>query len=236
VKPLRNETGATDPNIIAAQALLAKVGPLEPSADRKRRVRLRLDSSSRVTTMPPLLRPALIAAVLLGVTAAGAKLGGVLPDSPVEAMSRLFDNPVQALQAPVEEAKARSLAVRAPARPAPEEAEAQAEEPVADAAEPRRNRPVQAAPGASSPGSKLMVEAMKARRSGDTARASRLLDEYQKKYPEGALKEEALALSMEAAAARGDASAAKLARQYLGRYPNGRFREQAQRVLRNPQR
>ncbi|HVJ14535.1 MAG TPA: hypothetical protein VM686_03805, partial [Polyangiaceae bacterium] len=93
-----------------------------------------------------------------------------------------------------------------------------------------------AAPSASSPGAKLMVEAMQARRSGDTKRASKLLKEYQRKYPDGALQVVALALSMEAAAARGDASANKLARQYLERYPNGRFRDQAQRVLRPAQR
>jgi TolA-binding protein len=229
-----------DPNMLAAQALLAKVMPLEPSADRQRRVRLRLDSSSR-QALPPLLRPALVAAVLLAVTAAGAKMGGVLPTSPVEAVERLFSKPVQELGAPIAQAKARSEALKAKT-PAPEaEAEAEAslelsDLPLEDATHAPRTRSGQPAAGASSQSAKLMVEAMKARRSGDTARASQLLKEYQRKYPEGALQEEALALSMEAAAARGDASATKLARQYLERYPNGRFRDQAQRVLRPAQR
>ena len=224
MRPLREQTDSMDPNVLAAQALLAKVMPLEPSADRQRRVRLRLDSTSR-QALPPLLRPALIAAVLLGVTAAGAKMGGVLPESPAQAVEELFSKPVQTISAPVAQAKA--------SEPEAERAYELSDLPLEDA-HARRSR--SAAPAASTPGAKLMVEAMQARRSGDTARASKLLKEYQRKYPDGALQEEALALSMEAAAARGDASANKLARQYLERYPNGRFRDQAQRVLRPAQR
>lgn len=228
MRPLREHTDSMDPNLLAAQALLAKVGPLEPSADRQRRVRLRLDSSSR-QPLPPLLRPALIAAVLLAVTGAGAKIGGVLPASPMKAVEELFSKPVQSLAEPVAQAKASTQALRAKAVEARADEAPQAEPPAAGASHARKARP--AAPGASSESAKLVVEAMKARRSGDSARASKLLKEYQRKYPEGALQEEALALRMEAAAGRGDASAAKLARQYLSRYPNGRFRDQAQRVL-----
>jgi hypothetical protein len=43
--------------------------------------------------------------------------------------------------------------------------------------------------------------------------------------------EEALALSIEAAVARGDESARSFAAQYLKRYPGGRFRDQAERAL-----
>jgi hypothetical protein len=45
------------------------------------------------------------------------------------------------------------------------------------------------------------------------------------------LQEEALALSIEAAAGLGDDEARSLAVLYLRRYPNGRFRAQAQRVV-----
>jgi hypothetical protein len=220
-----------DPNMLAAQALLAKVMPLEPSADRQRRVRLRLDASSR-QPLPPFLRPALVAAMLLAVTAAGAKMGGVLPASAGNAVEQLFAKPVETISAPIAQAKARTLASKAKA------VEPEAERPLELSDLPLEHAPRArtAAPAPSTPGAKLMVEAMQARRSGDTARASKLLKEYQRKYPEGALQEEALALSMEAAAARGDAGANKLARQYLERYPNGRFRDQAQRVLRPAQR
>jgi len=45
------------------------------------------------------------------------------------------------------------------------------------------------------------------------------------------LVEDALALSIEAAAARKDPRAAEYARRYLARYPSGRFRGMAERVL-----
>ena len=83
----------------------------------------------------------------------------------------------------------------------------------------------------SGPGAALMIEAMQARRAGDMARAARLLNEYRTKYPDGALAEEALALSIEAASAGSDGSAAELARNYLTRFPHGRFRERVERVL-----
>src|SRR5262249_39042864 len=91
--------------------------------------------------------------------------------------------------------------------------------------------PAPVAPSASTPGGALMIEAMQARRAGDMARAASLLAEYRSKYPDGDLHEEALALSIEAAVARGDDNAQRLAAQYLKRYPNGRFREQAERAL-----
>ena len=69
------------------------------------------------------------------------------------------------------------------------------------------------------------------RKQGDAARAQALLDQYLKANPHGALAEDALALSIEAAAARKDPRAADYARRYLARYPNGRFRSVAARVL-----
>ena len=67
----------------------------------------------------------------------------------------------------------------------------------------------------------------------DPVRAGQLLDEYLKVYPRGALAEEALALSIEAAAARHDAArAAAFADRYLKEYPNGRFQRAAERVRR----
>ena len=49
--------------------------------------------------------------------------------------------------------------------------------------------------------------------------------------PQGALSEEALALSIEAAHARKDPAAKSHARRYLARYPAGRQRRLAERVL-----
>jgi type IV secretory pathway VirB10-like protein len=65
----------------------------------------------------------------------------------------------------------------------------------------------------------------------DPARASRLLAEYLARYPHGALAEEAVALSIEAAAARHSPSAATFAERYLREYPRGRFRHTAEQAL-----
>jgi hypothetical protein len=74
---------------------------------------------------------------------------------------------------------------------------------------------------------------LQARRAGDTVRAQQLTAEYQKKYPNGALKEEALAIAFESAAARKDPAATRLAQKYLAAFPRGRFRSQAEQVLSN---
>jgi len=83
--------------------------------------------------------------------------------------------------------------------------------------------------------SSLLFDATRAlRRERDPARAGVLLDGYFRRFPHGALAEEALALAIEAAEARGDARARVLARRYLGRYPTGHFRERAERALAGP--
>src|SRR5262249_62005404 len=70
----------------------------------------------------------------------------------------------------------------------------------------------------------LMMAAVQAlRREHDPVRAGALLDDYLRRFEHGALEEEALALAIEAAAARDDDRAADLAARYLSRYPHGRF-------------
>jgi len=71
----------------------------------------------------------------------------------------------------------------------------------------------------------LVLAAVRAlRREHNPIRAGALLDEYIRRFPQGVLAEEALAVGIEAAVARLDARAARLlAEQYLGRYPAGRF-------------
>jgi outer membrane protein assembly factor BamD (BamD/ComL family) len=73
-----------------------------------------------------------------------------------------------------------------------------------------------------------VLEAVRAlRKRGDAARAQVLLDEYLSENPGGALTEDALALAIEAAAARHDPRAKDYARRYLTRFPNGRFKSVA---------
>jgi hypothetical protein len=77
-----------------------------------------------------------------------------------------------------------------------------------------------------------VVEAMRAlRQEKNPARARALLAEHQALHPRGALSEEVLALSIEAAVAQGDARASDFARRYLSQYPRGRFRGLALRAL-----
>jgi hypothetical protein len=69
------------------------------------------------------------------------------------------------------------------------------------------------------------------RRDHDPARARALLDVYLSAHPSGGLAEEALAISIEAAAANHDADANVLASRYLRLYPSGPFHAIAQRTL-----
>jgi hypothetical protein len=78
----------------------------------------------------------------------------------------------------------------------------------------------------------LVVDAIRALRTDrDSRRATALLAEYSRTYPRGALSEEAVALSIEAAAASRSPSAATFAAQYLREYPHGRFRRAAEQAL-----
>jgi hypothetical protein len=80
-----------------------------------------------------------------------------------------------------------------------------------------------------------VLDAMVAlRRDHDAGRAGKLLDRYLTGHPRGALREEALALAIEAADARGDrATVTALARTYQSAYPGGRFASFAQSNLKN---
>jgi hypothetical protein len=82
----------------------------------------------------------------------------------------------------------------------------------------------------------LVVSAIQAlRQDRDPERAGRLLAAYLRTHPRGALAEEAVALSIEAADGRHSPAAATFARRYLREYPQGRFRSAAQRVLARPE-
>ena len=81
----------------------------------------------------------------------------------------------------------------------------------------------------------LVVSAIQAlRQDHDPGRASRLLAAYLRTYPRGALVEEAVALSFEAADARKSPAASAFAQRYLRDYPQGRFRIAAERLLARP--
>jgi hypothetical protein len=81
--------------------------------------------------------------------------------------------------------------------------------------------------------SRIVAAIQALRTEHDPDRAAKLVAEYLKVYPQGALAEEALALSIEAASARHNpAAAAAFAEQYLKQYPNGRFSRAAEQARR----
>jgi hypothetical protein len=224
MKPLREHLEDPDLTLRAGAALLAKVPPLELSAMQRRRIRARIDAVSEQPRSLRWLRPAFAVPVLLIVGVAGATVGpriyhAVVPQHSFEQEPPTFKAPAT----PQPRAAAPVVAPAAPGLPesiTPEELEAEKPAPA-----PRASQ--------SGPGATLMMEALQARRAGDTARAQELTAEYQKKYPNGALKEEALAIAFESAASRKDPSAGKLAQKYLASFPHGRFRAQAEQVLAN---
>ncbi len=82
----------------------------------------------------------------------------------------------------------------------------------------------------------LVVHAMRAlRRDNDPALARSLSATYLERHPDGALAEEALALTIEAALAQHEPDAAALGARYLQQYPNGPFRGLARRARTSPQ-
>ena len=90
-----------------------------------------------------------------------------------------------------------------------------------------------AAPTPTEDESALIVGAVRAlRRDGDPVRAQSLAEEALRRYPNGMQVEEAMALAMEAAAARGDgAGSRRAAQRYLDSFRGGRFADRAQRIL-----
>jgi hypothetical protein len=97
-------------------------------------------------------------------------------------------------------------------------------------AERRRTR-VSGAPAAGQ-----VLDAMVAlRRDHDAVRAQDLLARYLAGHPRGALREEAMVLSIEAADARDDQSGVeRLVKQYRASYPSGRFRPYVEDQLKRP--
>jgi hypothetical protein len=207
-----------------AADLMRAAGPTPDAPDVKQRVRERL-MQVRVRTRRRFV-PAVAAAftVLVIGTAFGATLGVRLWRARHEVLPRA----PTAAAPPAPMAAQAAAPATVPAKPAVIEApEALAPVPDPAAGEAKRTRPAgeDAETG-------LLFEATRAlRRDRDPARAAALLDDYFRRYPRGALGEEALAVAIEAAMARNDARAPALARRYLARYPKGHFRNAAERAL-----
>jgi len=235
-RALRDAERISDPELAFGAQLLGAVGPLPRSEQRKRRGWARLSSSS--TGLGWRLRGAQLA--LAGVLIAGASSAGVIQylrssqTTPAPRGSAAEPRPRVAPVTTPAPLASPAQPTRSASEPAPPASAATAElgsRPAARGATRAKPEPSITKAARSEAEAQLLVEAMRARRSGDPERAGALVDEYRLKHPNGALQEEALILSIESAVTRKAGNSAALAREYLTRYPRGRFRAQAQRVL-----
>jgi hypothetical protein len=235
LRPLVSTSDIADEDLARGARLLGQVGPLARSEFRKRRVW----NALRIGTRPPLLFRLrswhLALAGVLVTAASSAAVGGLYVAHTQSLQRELADAPVPTpAKAPVQHARRAQHA----AAPSVQSEPVAAAEPVADPAPaphaPTRSRAADAAPhgkpAQSEAEAQLLVEAMRARREGDSQRVSELVDEYRAKHPNGSLQEEALILSVESAVSRHAPNASALAREYLSRFPSGRFAAQARRV------
>jgi hypothetical protein len=240
MKPLRDRSEPMSPIEASAVSLLRSVQPCQPPPEFKHRVRARL-LASRPATRARLIRPAAVGvgALLLAAGASAAIAGTWVvrqyqaSGSSPGAKAKLTPSPA----ASVLGSQGASQRALEPAAAAPEVVvQAEIDTPSIPEAQPytRSNaRSPTKASEQSKPSEqvKLVFDSMRAlRRDGQPERAARLLDEYLRRYPGGALAEEALALSIEAATMLGDPRAKDMANRYLARYPNGQFQKAAERA------
>jgi hypothetical protein len=228
----------------SAEAILVDVikasSPVEPSHFQQRRVLERVLDRQRTHRRSAVmfLRPVVVVGVLLvaGVTAAATfghgwiarGLRTLRSAAPVEAMAaapvyrphRRATEPAEPRGLDPSEAEPEAAPGPAPTLPATRSAPGLAVRSHAARTEGRSEDP------------SLVVDAIRALRTDhDPRRASTLLGQYLRTYPHGALSEEAVALSIEAAAASRSPSATTFAAQYLREYPHGRFRRTAEQAL-----
>ncbi len=217
----------TEPSLGALTDLVASAEKLQLGPFAKRAMESRLQRALQTPSKRPLFfRPALFGAGALLIAATAAAAGYSFLSAPPSASSAAAVAPI-----------APPATVVVPPRQAPQPVEVP-ETPQADtppAVEPSTSATVNKRAAdklAAGEDPTKVAEAVRAlRKQGDAARAQQLLDQYLRSNPRGALAEDALALSIEAAAARKDPRAADYARRYLARYPNGRFRAVAERAL-----
>jgi hypothetical protein len=192
-------------------------------ANKRRSLRVILARQGAVRHRSWVLRPVLAIGFLIIATAAAAgSLGGRwLSSRPADVVT------MPRLGAPPR----RSIEVRpVPHAPAPLVSVASVESPPPRGRSTTRATPRLRTRRGEDPGP--VVNAIKAlRQDHDPATAQNLLADYLRTYPDGALSEEALALSIEAAVAAGSPSAVMFSERYLKKHPTGRFRRFAEQHL-----
>jgi hypothetical protein len=215
----------------ALAELLRADEPFREDPFRKRRILVRLSRPGFAHRRWPILRP-LFAGMLVSGVAIGALGSAFIASSPKTDVV-----PTTTSAPPV----APALVVHPPARPRAiaEPAPVEVSAPTPAVAEPTLRTPASPHPVARTstpypPGedpSSVVRAIVALRNQKDPQRASTLLNQYLSKNPSGSLSEDALALSIEAAARDHDPRGVALARRYLERYPQGRYRSFAQKAL-----
>ena len=238
----QDAAAGADPGEVRLGGLLRGVGPLPRSELAARRVRRSVQQRmASPPARPPRWRPALAAALLLLVGGvAGATIGRSAWDrlrpaaAPAPAPTDHRGAPLTGAAGP---ARSPSNAEAAPANPPSPVAIPAAHPP---ARPPLRPRLESARPGPAAavddgdldaPTALINAALSALRKDADPERARLLCDDYLRQNPDGPVAEDALALSIEAAAAQQDPEAAAIARRYLARYPTGRYRAAADAAL-----
>ncbi|HSS37240.1 MAG TPA: hypothetical protein VLT58_00580 [Polyangia bacterium] len=225
---LRDES-AIDPVGERGIRILRKVEPAPRSPEMKMRVWAALQTSDATKPAPrlsasllgPLNKLALGAGILaFAATAAGA-IGGRWIAKRVEAL-RAPSTPAVAHERPRVVRRLAEATTPAAAEPAtPIVPPVATRSPARQVETPRLRRE---APSPARERTQVLDALIALRRDHDPERAQALLDPYLQRSRQGALREEALVLAIEAADARSDrARAARLARVYQDEYPGGRF-------------
>jgi hypothetical protein len=226
MKPLDQELTFSSASEDRLAELVRSAQPYQANPFRKRLIRARMQAGTRRS--PRLvLRYAPVAVLLVCTSGAAAALGyrWMSDEAPAPGTTPPPAAPAPLLPLQTEPAAPtppRSTTEDRPAvTAAPERAPSAKLKPSAD-----RDKPKVAGEDPTQ-----MLEAVRAlRKEGNPSHAQTLLDGYLASNPSGALSEDALALSIEAAAARRDPRAKEYAQRYLTQFPNGRFRQLALRA------
>jgi hypothetical protein len=234
--PRLTEESGVDPWLVG---LVRSTGPYKSPPGRKQRVLLSLGRSN-ARRAPLVLRPAIVAGVLIGCGAfASAALGpwhgwiGRAYERLVPSSERVAVAPERARTHRSVAGHALAVATQASASAPPADNTRASVSPSVSPLHVRHAAPLSSARQEArdrdrdeeGQETQVVLAGMRALRlDHDPVRARGLLARYLERRPNGALAEEALALTIEAAVAHHDGDAGALGARYLRRYPAGPFR------------